>query len=474
MNGTVRTGVRVLAVSVLAGGALPLGPAVHADNIRTETKLAGFSVSVQASPVLVLLDDPKAEVPRPTGTAVIEGDPNFTLAEVSAGPNARAVASTLWPGNLFGEGLAQVAPGAPAYPLKAESRYPDKPYTASGVDGGTLTNSSAMGLDATATADGTPTNKPGQVTIGGGTSTSTATVTDKDVAVGTAFSAVHDVNLLGGIIHIGNVTTQLTTSSDGLTPTSSGSTTVSGLTINGVGYSVDDKGVHVGPQGGALPPLTGPSQLADLGISIKGIVQASAKDATSATRSASGLVIRVDTAALRKALKPVTGQVSGPYAEIVSRMPAEAQGQLYYLFKATPSITFVFGAGSSSSAATQPISFTFPPTGFPGPGGITGPAPGGLVPGGPVPPGLSVDPPFVGTPGGAGPVLQPPGTSNAAATTQAASSGIGALWVLGALVGSGLIGWALLRFLGLAGGVLGLGCRLGAPTSVPNLRSVTA
>jgi hypothetical protein len=46
--------------------------------------------------------------------------------------------------------------------------------------------------------------------------------------------------------------------------------------------------------------------------------------------------------------------------------------------------------------------------------------------------------------------------------------------VLAGLLLSGLIGWGLLRFLALAGGALPFGCRLGAPTSVPNLRSVTA
>lgn len=474
MSRSLRTGVRILAVSALTVGAVPLGSVVHADNVRTETLLAGFQVGVQASPVLVLVDDPKAAIPRPTGTAVVEGDPNFTLAEVAAGPNARAVASTLWPGNLFGEGLPQVAPGAPAYPLKAESRYPDKPYTATGADSGVLSNSSALGLDATATADGAPTNKPGDITVGGATSTSTATVTDKDVAVGTALSEAKDVSLLGGLIHIADVTTRLTTSSDGKKPTSSGTTTVSGLSVNGVGYTVDDKGAHVGPQSSVLPPIGTPSDLDKLGISIKGIVQSSSKDGTTATRTASGLVIRVDTVALKAALQPVSGPLAAPYRELVSNLPPDAQGQLYYLFNATPSITYVFGAASSTSAATQPISFSFPPVDFPQAGGyVTGPV-GGVAPGGTIPPGLPGEAPLVGTPTGPGPVLQPPSTSNAASTTPAVTGGIGAMRVLAALAASGLIGWGLVRFLGLAGGVLGVGCRLGAPTSVPNLRSVTA
>lgn len=476
MNRSLRGVLRVAAVSVLTVATVPLGTAVHADSIRTDTKLAGFSVGAEASPLLVLVDDPKAAIPRPTGTAVAEGDPNYTLASVSAGPNARAIASNLWPGNLFGEGLAQVAPGAPPYPLKAESRYPDKPYTASGVDGGVLTSSSAMGLDATATADGAPTNKPGQVTVGAITSTSTATVTDKDLALGTAVSAVHDISLLGGLIHVGDVTTRLTTSSDGTSATSTGSTTVSGLTVGGVGYAVDDKGVHVASQGSALPPLATPQQLDDLGISVRAITQTSTKTANSATRTASGLVIRVDTVALRAALQPVVGVLSGPYSTLVSNLPPAQQGNFYYLLKATPSLTFVFGSAKADAAATQPISFSFPPAAFPAVGGLAGgPTVGGISPGtGAVPPGLTAEPPSLVAPSVPEPVLQAPGTSNAAALRGVGSPSVGAPLVLAALGVSGLIGWALTRLLGLAGGVLALGCRLGAPTTVPNLRSVTS
>jgi hypothetical protein len=477
MNRSLRGVARIAVVSVITLGAVPLGTAVHADNVRTDTGLAGFSVNAEASPLLVLVDDPKAAIPRPTGTAVAEGDPNYTLASVSAGPNARAIASTVWPGNLFGEGLAQVAAGAPPYPLKAESRYPDKPYTASGVDGGVLTNSSALGLDATATADGAPTNKPGQVTVGGVTSTSTATVTDKDVALGTAVSAVHDVNLLGGLIHLGDVTTRLTTSTDGKVAVSAGSTTVSGLTIGGVGYTVDDKGVHVASQGSALPPLATPKQLDDLGISVQAITQTSTKTANSASRTASGLVIRVDTVTLKAALQPAVGVISGPYSDLVSQIiPPDSQGYFYYLLKATPSITFVFGAGKADTAATLPISFSFPPPAFPtGAGGVAvGPMVGGLPSGtGAVAAGLVGEPPSVVAPTVPGPLLQARGTSMAAAVKGVGSASVGALLVLAALSASGLVGWGLTRFLGLAGGALGLGCRLGAPTTVPNLRSVT-
>jgi hypothetical protein len=91
-----------------------------------------------------------------------------------------------------------------------------------------------------------------------------------------------------------------------------------------------------------------------------------------------------------------------------------------------------------------------------------------------VQPGLVAEPPSLVAPSVPQPVLQAPGTRKAAAVTGVRSPSVGAVLVLAALAASGLVGWGLLRFLGVAGGLLGLGCRLGAPTTVPDLRSVTA
>ncbi len=484
MIGTLRTAGRIAAVSALTVGLLPFGGPVRADNARTDTTLAGYDVVVEATPLRVLIDDPELQVPHDPGTAVLEGDPNYTLASVSAGPNSHALTSTFWPGNLLGTGLAQVAEGAPPYPVKGEARYPDKPYDANGVDGGSLSGAHAEPLAATAVADGTPTNKPGQVMVGGATSTSSATVNDKNVAVGTAVSAVQDVNLLAGTITIDSVKTVLTTGADGTKASSSGTTTVTGLSIGGVGFSVDDKGLHAGPQSSSLPKLDTPDDVSKaLGITARTLNQSTSTTPSGVKRVAGGLVIDIDTGPLRKQLAPVTGVVNPVVNSIISNLPPEIASQLYYFVKATPHITFIFASANSQSAATLPIvlpPFVFPsfPTTpgsvvtAPGTGYTAGPPPvEAIAPGGAV-----ATSPFVsGATDGQPPQLPP-------ATPQAASSprylgfgGIGAGLLLAAVLGAGGIGFGLLRFLGLAGGaVLGLGCRLGAPSSVPNLRSLTA
>ncbi|GAC1611600.1 MAG: hypothetical protein NVS3B26_26090 [Mycobacteriales bacterium] len=474
---------RLAAATVLCVGVLPLGASADASASRTETKLAGFTVGVQASPVLVLLDDPKLEVPRPTGSSVLEADPNYTEAQVAAGPTAHAISSTLWPGNIVGNGLSAFNPSIPPYPLKAESRYPDKPYTATGVDGGVLTTSSAEGLDAKATAKGTPVEVPGQLRVGEVASNSTATVDGHDQAVGTAASAVHNIDVLGGLIHIGSVTTHLQTSADGKKPFGTGRTTVAGLTVAGQSFTVDDTGIHAGPQSSSLPPLTSPSQLAQAGITFSGVVQSSSATTNGIKRSAAGLVITVRTAPLRAALSPVLGPLNSVLSTIISNLPPNDQGNFYYLLKATPQITYVFGAAQSASAATLPISFSFPPPGLAGgplsggPGSSAGGASSlngaGSLGSAAVPPSLAAaGVPSLVAPGAPEPVLQAPSSYSAAAATSG-FAGIAGGWTLLALGASGLIGWGLIRFLGLAGGLLG-GCRLGAPTSLPDLRSVPA
>ena len=484
---TARRTARVATVVALVGATVPLGGLGTAAEPRTETGLGGYSLKAEGAPIRVLVDDPNAAIPRDTGVAAAEVDPNYTLATVATGPNAFGLASNAWPGNLVGTGLPAIDPRIPQYPAKVEARYPDGPYEGVSPDGGVATSSVATGLDASATADGSPTNKPGPLTVGDAFSHSSASVTSKNVAVATVTSSVKDVSLLGGVIKIASVTTKVTTTSDGTKPTTTGSTVVSGLSVNGVGYSVDENGARVGGNGLPVPPLVTPSQLDELGIRIEGVVQSSSTTATSASRSASGLVIRIDTKVFRAALTPVIDPLRDPYSQVVESLPSgepfsQAKPQLYYLLNATPNVTYVFGAANARSAAVLPISFDFPPPSFPSfpsnPGVVGAPptlprGEGGFVSG--LPDRGTALPPSIGGAPVSPPVLQPPGTTPVALASDAEFTGIAASKLLLALLFAGGVGWLLTRLLGAAGGLpFGLGCRLGAPTTVPDFRSVTA
>jgi hypothetical protein len=463
----------LLTVLTLTGAMASLAAPAVGEDIRTDTTLGGFSVAVDAAPFKVLLDDPSIPIPRPEDSPIIEADPSYTAANLDTGPNSRAIGSTLWPGNLLGEGLTQVAPGAPPYPVKAEARYPDKPFTSQAQDNGTFMNASAMGLDVVGTAQGAPRDIAGQVALGGISSKSAATVLE-GVAQGISTSRVSDIDLLS-VIHVGSVSTSVITKSDGKKPVSSGATTVSGLSIAGQPFTVDDTGLHAGPATTGLPGLT-VDQLKAAGIVVDGVLQERTATADTATRTARGLRITIDTGPFKAAVAPVTGALRGPLGQVISQIPDPRRSYLFYLLNATPRITFVLGAGSSTSAATLPISFSFPPPpafppaiggGLPPPAGGSGGVPPGAFPVVQPPQPLPGTEPVTVTP--QSPVLTPQASSGSPADP---FHGIAVGWLLAAAVVAGFGGWGLLRVQGLAlaGSLLGPGCRLGAPSSLPDLR----
>jgi hypothetical protein len=476
---------RALAtVVVLAGGLAAVAAPASGDAARTTTGLGGFSIAVNAAPFKVLLDDPANPLPRPVDAPIAEADPSFTSAELGSGPVGHGIASSLWPGQLLGQGLNQVAPGAPAYPVQVNARYPDKPFTAQDQSGGTLMRSTALGLDVSATASLPSRSVPGTIEVGPITSTSVATVDVHSVAIGRASSSVADVSLLAGIIKVGAVTTTVETRSDGKHPTSSGSTVVSGLTVAGQGYVVDDQGARpVGAAGGVgsgpLPAgVLDPAKAA--GITIAPLTQTTTKDADSLTRDASGLQITVDTTLLRSTLSStVPSALTSALYGVFAQAPAQVRGYLFYSLATTPKITFLLGASHSTTAANLPLTFSFPPDlggglGLPPPGGAgSGPVavPAGLPGGGPVTSGSALPPTRSAgqPPAVADPVLAPAASSQAGGADP--FHGVSPLLLLGAALLAGLAGWGLQRLQALAiAGAVPAGCALGAPSDLPDLR----
>lgn len=492
--GAMVTGLAVV-VSVPA-----LSSPVTAAEPRVDTDLGGFFAEAEGAPLRVLIDDPAVPIPRNPGSAILEADLSYTASTFNTGPTARALASTLWPGNLLGTGLGVLtadSPTGPAdYPLAASTSYPGGPLEEEDTRTQAFTmKSSSQGLDvlARAATRGAP-EASAALSVGSAESTSAVTTVKddksadavKDVSVARAVSKVTDVSILG-MITIDSVVTSLEARSDALTGTSSGGTRVSGLAFMGQGLVVDDEGVKpVGQTPQALPGL--PSQATDLmamlGITIEKPTVTDTDSGVRGARVAKGLRITVDTVLARQTLSahPELGNALGDAFANVPDLPGapmQPKGLLFYTLSAQPKITYLIGDASVNSSASLPLTVDFPefpafpqdPTlpVLPGTPGTPGTAPQ---------PGLGIPP---GTDPGTGP---PPAVAGDVPTALASSSGltdpfhgVGPLVVLAGLMlaGFGARGLLGVQAAALGGGVLGgPGCALGAPQDLPDLRSASS
>ena len=257
------TAAAAFAFSTLAITAFGTAPGAYAQAAPGgPSGVLSFSVTVEAPVMQVTEDEPTAQF-HPEG----EGDYGYSFAYLDPAGQS-ALASLLWPGAAAGNAgtLVEVL-GGPAGLTALND--PVRAQATSGTSQTQQSTSTPAGTNMSATVQppvpGDEYSSASSSLAGGGlgpvgtagSSTSTSTI-HFDSTTGNltaaAQSAANAIDLDGGLISIGSVTSSAqATSNSGGQPQLSGNTLVHNMTIAGQAAYVDGSGVHVGQPGNPAP-----------------------------------------------------------------------------------------------------------------------------------------------------------------------------------------------------------------------------
>lgn len=210
----------------------------------------------------------------PGGSPVIDLTIPETLARFGSGPTGYGLASMAYPGGILVnlpslvEQSGQDASGIPDYPIKAEGFFPSGPLQQRSQalgDQQVLTNE--LGVEALGTLPGVDADPV--VTVASVRSAARSAIED-GTAVSRSRVVLSGVELLGGVITIEALTTDLVAAHDGAAGSTAGDTLVSGVRFLGLAARLTQDGLVLdeapdatgpaSPLGAALDPLVGPLQ----------------------------------------------------------------------------------------------------------------------------------------------------------------------------------------------------------------------
>jgi hypothetical protein len=258
----------------------------------------GYTLTAQSQALQMTEDEPSANSHPEAETDLPQSQVSLT-----SGPVGYALSSVAWPGALLGNAgslILLVQPGAPSQvralndPVRAEARTGSATHSS--------TNDSVPGAHMAADASAARTTAEARLDGGaagvlvgfGRTSSASTAVLGRQTGNVTADSTAKDVSLASGVVKIGSVVSHAEAVTDGLTATGKGKTTVSGMTVAGVPVVVDDHGVTVSTQHGAVPPAavaTVNSALHALGMTIALSTPTQTRDAGTISYDAGSLTM---------------------------------------------------------------------------------------------------------------------------------------------------------------------------------------
>jgi hypothetical protein len=221
-----------------------------------------------------------------TGGEDVEAQVPWARVTMQTGGSTHALTSIFWPGDTGGhggdtlkllgtpcilenpQGLLPVDPPCvyqPPAPPDSVYQALNDPYKAEAQSGSgaPVVTTGGQGVTMKAVAHSTDTSAQttmsGSSLPGAGDAFGATTTVTSVKAVGPrtlvvdATSVVHNISLGGGAITIDSVTSVAHAVSDTVKGTGTAQTTVNGMKIAGVPVTVDNSGVHVGPQNSPLP-----------------------------------------------------------------------------------------------------------------------------------------------------------------------------------------------------------------------------
>jgi len=267
------------ALAGLMGGAALLGmgamgPSARAQEVDpTQTGEALFGTYSLEARGIGIETRYEIEGLLPGGSPVLDLTQPESLARFTSGPSGYGLASLAYPGGILvnmsslidqsgGDG-SQVPP----YPIKAEAFYPSGPTDVDESQGGGQQKVTAgpLGVEA---AGAFPKQDAGPLAQIGSLTSVSRTAIEDGKAISRTRVEMGDVNILGGVITIDSVITDLVAAHDGSTGAADGGTQVSGVRFLGLAAAFTKDGLVLtdpppvegpgAPLGGVLDPAAGP------------------------------------------------------------------------------------------------------------------------------------------------------------------------------------------------------------------------
>jgi hypothetical protein len=301
------------------------------------SQFGGFELSAQGSGVLLTYDIKNA---LPVSPVLALGLPEAVANQSNS--SGYALASLAYPGPLIadlGSALKQGGTDAPIppYPVRTQAYYPgdqtsQRDQTFPGADMSSITTESS----AEGSSKYSGLSVPGVFEAGAVEVDAKTEITDGAVV---SHTRVHqgNIDILGGLIHIGSVVTDITSKSDGSKGSNTGSTNVAEATVLGLAATIDGSGVHLKQE---LPP---PNPITD-----------AAKQATDPLTQGLGQVA--------KGAAPLTQQLSNLISQAVGSQKSinDVLKQAGIEVRVLAPQGNVDGGAANMQAAGLGINFTYP------------------------------------------------------------------------------------------------------------------